>query len=299
MDYKQPLTHELASMFVRDYNALISLFGEEVVGKCLPRYTVGDFTTTAYARRDEGTDLYYAKQGYPVKNDRCYHDYDIYRTFGGKEYVAKERALSREYLVPSQYQSKAGDLLRDCLYEARPFLKTFDIDVYKLDGRTDNAEIYIKCESGEKTLSLYTPIKALLEGDWTAIEKRHTSYHREYYNPTRGKTEEEKQTLQGHLDRELAVLTSPTALRLKGYLDAKVTKPSAEDIEAAKARAQAKKQKKLISKSSKDYAVHYVDLLESWVDGYADSDSVINLLPQLREAIQGMKEKESTEVKAG
>lgn len=40
-------------------------------------------------------------------------------------------------------------------------------------------------------------------------------------------------------------------------------------------------------------------LLENWVEGYAGSEAVISLLPQLRDAIQGMKEKESTEAKAG
>jgi hypothetical protein len=190
-----------AKLYVRNYDNYVQVFGLDVFTKCLEPFDMEKFSIFKYVVRDGGEDHYFASHGYPVLCDNTIREFEEWKG----EWMRKVRKPAREYRVPNQYQLAEKDLLLSCLLEAFPYLKDFTFPTYHLDRADD--EIYIKTENGE---SLYVPIRALTEKDFSIIEKHMNEYFKWYYS-----TPDRKQ----YLDKALATLETETAKRLKAILE--------------------------------------------------------------------------------
>ena len=190
-----------AKMFVRNYKNFIEVFGEEIFEKAVANYTIEEFSTFQYVVRDEVLDRYYADRGYPVICDKTWWEFEEWKG----EWMKKVRKLAREYRVPCNYQLKEKNLLMDCILLVNPNLVNYKIDAYHLDRLTD--DIYVKCDNGK---SLYVPVKAITEKNYSLVVDRHTTYHKGYYN-----TADRKK----YLDEALATLETETAKALQKTIE--------------------------------------------------------------------------------
>ena len=195
------MTLQEAKMFVRNVNNFIEVFGEEIFEKAVANYDVKDFSTFKYVPRDEGTDRYYASKGYPVLCDKTSWEFEEHKG----EWMRKVRKLAREYRVPCSYQIHEKDLLKDCILLVNPNMANYKMSIYHLDCPTD--DIYVGCDNEQ---SLYVPVKAITEKNFSLVVDRHTSYHKGYYN-----TADRKE----HLDKALATLETETAKALQKTIE--------------------------------------------------------------------------------
>lgn len=195
------MTLQEAKMFVRNADNFIEVFGEELFKRAIANYDIEDFSTFQYVPRDGGSDRYYASKGYPVLCDKTSWEFEEYKG----EWMRKVRKLAREYRIPCNYQCHEKDLLRDCILLVNPNMAHYHMDIYHFDRPTD--DIYVKCNDGK---SLYVPVKAIIEKDFTLVVERHTTYHKGYYN-----TIDRKQ----YLDAALATLETETAKTLKKTIE--------------------------------------------------------------------------------
>jgi hypothetical protein len=194
------LNNETAKLYIRNYNNLVLFFGEKRVQKMARKFNEISFATTEYVVRGEGQDRYFANKGYPVVCDRTSWTFKEYRG----EWSRDVQKTARSYRIPSNYQSKEGELILACLVDMFPQLKGLEISAYHADSET--AEIYIKCENGK---SLYCPLMAFTKSDYNIIYDRHKKYHEWYYGGT-GREE--------YLKAELETLETATAQMLKELL---------------------------------------------------------------------------------
>lgn len=190
-----------AKMFVRNYKNFIEVFGEEIFEKAVEKYDIKDFSTPTYVVRDEGLDRYYADRGYPVICDKTWWEFEEWKG----EWMKKVRKLAREYRVPCNYQLHEKDLLSDCILLINPNMANYKMSIYHLDRPTD--DIYVVCDNDK---SLYVPVKAITEKNYSLVVDRHTTYHKGYYN-----TADRKQ----YLDEALATLETETAKALRKTIE--------------------------------------------------------------------------------
>ena len=194
------MTLQEAKMFIRNANNFIEMFGEELFEKAVANYSIKDFSTFEYVIYNGGQDNYYAKKGYPVLCDRTSHTFKEYKG----EWMREVLHLARKYRIPCHYQLHEKDLLRDCILLVNPNMANYQMSIYHLDGAK---EIYIKCDNGK---SLYVPVKAIVDKDYSLVEQRMNTYWSSYYN-----TPNRKQ----YLDAELATLKTKTAKALKKTIE--------------------------------------------------------------------------------
>ena len=195
------MTLQEAKMFVRNAKNFIEVFDEELFERAIANYDIEDFSTFEYVIRDGGQDNYYAKMGYPVLCDKTSWTFKEYKG----EWVREVRHLAREYRIPCRYQLHEKDLLKDCILLVNPNLANYHMDIYHLDRPTD--DIYVKCDNGK---SLYVPIKAITEKNFSLVVDRHATYHKGYYN-----TSDRKE----YLDAALATLETETAKALQKTIE--------------------------------------------------------------------------------
>jgi len=122
--------------------------------------------------------------------------------FGEELFAGVVRRFKIRDFLYDQPNRKEALLFRQCLLAARPFLRNFEMEVYPPDS--SNPDIYILCESD----SLFVPVKALLDGDWEAVENRMEELWKLY--PASG---------EEMFIRRLATLASMTGLRLKHCME--------------------------------------------------------------------------------
>lgn len=195
------MTLQEAKMFVRNAKNFIEVFGEQLFERAIANYDVKDFSTFEYVPRNEGCDSYYAKLGYPILCDKTSHTFKEYKG----EWVREVTKPAREYRVPCHYQLYEKDLLKDCILLVNPNMANYHMDMYHLDRPTD--DIYVKCDDGK---SLYVPVKAIVDKDFSLVVNRHTTYHKGYYNTIDRKS---------YLDAALATLETETAKALRKTIE--------------------------------------------------------------------------------
>ena len=190
-----------AKMFVRNTENYIEIFGEEIFERAIVNYDIKDFSTHQYVVRDEGTDRYYAQLGYPVLCDRTMWTFEEHKG----EWKREVQKLAREYRVPCHYQCNEKDLLKDCILLVNPNMANYKMSIYHLDRPTD--DIYVTCDNGK---SLYVPVKAIVDKNYSLVEERMNTYWPSYYNrPDR----------KENLDAELATLETETAKALQKTIE--------------------------------------------------------------------------------
>lgn len=194
------MTLQEAKMFVRNAKNFIEVFGEEIFERVVANYDIKDFSTFEYVPLENGCS-YYEKMGYPVICDRTSHTFKEYKG----EWMREVTKLAREYRVPCSYQLHEKELLKDCILIVNPSMANYIMNIYHLDNPTD--DIYVKCDNGK---SLYVPVKAIVNRDYSLVEERMRTYWPSYYNTPNRKE---------YLDAELATLETETAKALKKTIE--------------------------------------------------------------------------------
>lgn len=190
-----------AKMYVRNAKNFIEVFGEELFERAAANYDIKDFSTCKYVPRDEWYDRHYAEKGYPVLCDKTWWNFEEWKG----EWKREVRKLAKEYRVPCDYQLHEKDLLKDCILLVNPNMATYQMSMYHLDQPTD--DIYVKCDNGK---SLYVPIKAIVDKNYSLVENRMNTYWPLYYN-----TPDRKE----YLEAELATLKTETAKALQKTIE--------------------------------------------------------------------------------
>ena len=137
-----------------------------------------------------------------------------YATVKGHQYERTERVNSAWSIRQrAQYQSlKHGKLMYSLLSNRFSWFKDFKWTLYQLDRVDDDIYMTVtpKKDNNHQTgSSLYVPIMALINSDWSLIDERVTKYFKSYYNtPDRAE----------FLKSALATLECPEALKLKKVL---------------------------------------------------------------------------------
>lgn len=168
----------------------------------------------------------------PAEYQGLKHSKILFTLFSNKwgwfnSFTKQEECSIKKYLsdlpisqIPAEYQNLTpSELRREYLIEK----EMKECSLWKIYEMREDGEIYLKTSLG----TLYVPIKALANSDFSIIEKRMVDYWSSYYRPNlsgyglnhRGRTEEQYLAdQQKQLDEHLAILKSPEALKLKKLL---------------------------------------------------------------------------------
>ncbi len=166
--------------FLRNYDKLVEMFGQELVDEGLARYTDGQLTETKdYPLENaNGRSLNPGKPYGPhIYLGRTAAHYRFVNEDGWEKYVFVK---VERYIVPNQYQRsyQAERIVKPAMLTLYPWLSEFKLQIYGMDFYANHAEeFYVnlsKAYSGHKTL--YVPYKAFMEGDVAAIIKRNEGY---------------------------------------------------------------------------------------------------------------------------
>lgn len=187
------LTYEDAVKYFRNFKYYPSIFSKKTLEKALEKRKLKDF---AEVKTVFGNVEYYTKNGYPIVGQGMRKK---------KEHKAGwERTIDAQgvdLLLPSQYQLKEGEFLKDCLILEYPYLNKYPITTYSLD-ESSHSEFYVdvKDAKGNKKGSLYIPYRALKERSPEIAIKRMTEYFTGYY----GKNSEALKNQLGLMDTKMA-----------------------------------------------------------------------------------------------
>lgn len=175
--------------FLKNYDKLVEMFGQDLVDEGLMRYNMRQLC-------DEYQIPLQDVNGRPADNvrDKPYQKPHIF--------LGKKRAYYRfvnstgweksmptpvtEWQVPAQYQHtyQVENIVRPALLKLHPWLANFKLAIYALDFYNGyDQDFYVKLgvnywKSGFDCL--YVPMKAFLAGDVDAIVARNESYFKDY-----------------------------------------------------------------------------------------------------------------------
>lgn len=206
--------------WLRDKKELVELFGEQEVIDALSQTGY-----TSDSHPISSTEYYEFEPQWVTPRERTNGQPRVEekkkKVNGREEWV---KITKHEWRIPSSYQSGVvSEIMRMILAKKISWFKEFEWAVYgNLSG---NSEIYLhtgydhdKWEGQE--LSLYVPLKALLDRDWKAIEKRNMEYWKEYTHPSDRKwnNREEDPTCQEVYDGYIEVFKTPVVQKFKQLL---------------------------------------------------------------------------------
>jgi hypothetical protein len=170
--------------FLRNYDKLVDMFGQELVDQGLARYTDGQLTETKdFPLEDSnGRSLNPGKPYGPhIYVGRTYTHHRFVNSQGWEKSVL---VPVERYTVANQYQHnyQAQHIVKPAMLEMYPWLSEFELSIFSIDFCESGVkEFYVKLSetySGHK--SLYVPYKAFMEGDVEAIVKRNEEYLKWY-----------------------------------------------------------------------------------------------------------------------
>lgn len=168
----------LVKKYFTPYEFLRTWFREEdILLSCSRHMTERDLVQENAVRlTNDGAIRYYERPESEAEFIResveCVPTYDKQ----GRQYMISDRVKCRVYRVKNQYQgTRHGDVILDLLYGKYPELAQFGFSAYEYNEYRGSLsyEIYPKNH-------IYTPFRALMEGDAEAIKKRNTEYAKSY-----------------------------------------------------------------------------------------------------------------------
>lgn len=180
------ITWEEADRYIRGWKVWEESFSKSTLEWVLENISIGDICAVHYIPEEHATpDSYYEKH-YEREEVVRSHSFEEYQ--GDTDFHRTVSLPAVGYRVPYQYQNvgKLKTVYKKALLRDYPYLKEYKFESYVPDVGNSSNEIYVKLtyknDKGEDvTVSLYTPVKALVEKDSMQIYKRHWSYNGEYY----------------------------------------------------------------------------------------------------------------------
>lgn len=194
------LTKVTAAIFVRNWANIAAFFDSKVLTQAVHQFKVRDFATFDYVRRERlGQLQHYDSKGYILLTPEPVMAYVTeYSDHNGGGWERRVQKLCYEYIVADNYQVKEKDLIKTACEFEFPYLQKFLVSHYHMDSPATRkevetlkkergvgykswygAECYVRIGAG---MSLYVPYMALKEKDPEIIIKRHSEYHKSYYN---------------------------------------------------------------------------------------------------------------------
>lgn len=178
------ITPEDASRYLYDWNIWEETFSKETIDWVLANVSIGDICAIHYVPKDRANSYY--EEHYERECIVNSHPFEEYQ--GNTDFHRTVYLPAIGYRVRYQYQSvgNLAKIYKQALIRDFPYLKDYKFESYTPKYGNKLHEIYIKLtykdENGEDvTVSLYTPVKALVEKDAMLIYKRHWSYNGDYY----------------------------------------------------------------------------------------------------------------------
>lgn len=166
--------------FLRNYDKLVELFGQQLVDVGLSRYTDSDLTEHLDFPLEDarGITLNPGKPYGPhiyIGRTRASHRFVNNDGWEKSVYVPVER-----YLVPNQYQNihQVNYIVKPAMMTLYPWLTDFNLNIYSIQFyEIQHNEFYVKLSkeySGHTCL--YVPYNAFMDGDVAAIIRRNEEY---------------------------------------------------------------------------------------------------------------------------
>lgn len=175
--------------FLKNYDMLVELFGQDLVDEGLLSYSM-------YQLCDEYQIPLQDAYGRPAANvlDKPYHKVYIslgkkhthYRFVNNQGWEKSVATPVTSWQVPAQYQHthQARHIVRPALHKLRPWLHAFRLHIYPMEFyQNRDQDFYVKLGANYWKGGfdcLYVPIKAFLAGDVDAIIKRNETYFKDY-----------------------------------------------------------------------------------------------------------------------
>lgn len=179
------ITLEEASRYLYDWNIWEETFTEETIKWVLANVSIGDICAIHYVPKDYAANSYY-EQHHKRECEDSFHHFEEYQ--GNTDFHRTVYLPAIGYRVSYQYQNigNLAKIYREALIRDFPYLKDYKFKSYTPRYGNKLHEIYIsltyKDENGEDvTVTLYTPVKALVEKNAMLIYKRHWEYNGDYY----------------------------------------------------------------------------------------------------------------------
>ena len=176
-----PLTLKQKIKFFRSYKSFVKYFPVASVNRELDKLKPGDLVKELQLPHTDW-------KGSAMLSDKPTHMGDAIESIGTKqtyytyykgEWQRTALVICSCYRVPSNYQNlPQGKMLLSLLREVRPFLQSFGMACYEINGHENSLnEFYLELGTkAEGHGSLYVPYEAFLAGDIDAIEKRNKDY---------------------------------------------------------------------------------------------------------------------------
>lgn len=225
MDSK--LSKKRAAIFVHNWKNIEGFFNPQILTQAVNKFTVRDFATFEYIPKEQLGRIYAReRQGFPCITPEPVRAYITeYSNHDGGGWERRVQKLCYEFIVKDNYQLKEKDLIKIACELEFPYLQKFLVSHYHMDNpatrkevesykkeRGDGyrnwygAECYVRIGAG---MSLYVPYMALKEKDPEIIIKRHSEYHKSYYN---------RKGCEEILKKELDLLETKEAKKFFAYV---------------------------------------------------------------------------------
>lgn len=179
------ITWEEAARYIRNWDTWEKTFSQTTLEWIVENLSIGDICAVHYVPECQVNDNSYYEKNYERECAVRSHSFEEYQ--GNTDFHRTVYLPAIGYRVPYQYQSVTlGKIFKAALIREFPYLKDYKFEAYAPSCGNSLNEIYIKLtykdEAGENvTVTLYTPVKALVEKNAMLIYKRHWSYNGEYY----------------------------------------------------------------------------------------------------------------------
>ena len=176
---------EEADRYIRSWEIWEKSFSQHTLEWVIENLSIGDICAVHYVPQEYATPNSYYEKNYERECIDPRHSFEEYQ--GNTDFHRTVYLPAIGYRVPYQYQNvgNLAKIYKEALVRDYPYLKDYNFESY-VPSYGNPPEIYIKLtyknNKGEDvTVTLYTPVKALVEKDAMQIYKRHWSYNGDYY----------------------------------------------------------------------------------------------------------------------
>lgn len=179
------ITWEEAGRYINNWNLWEECFSKSTLEWVLENLSIGDICAIHYVPQECVTFNGYWEKNYERECIENRHHFEEYQ--GNTDFHRTVYLPAIGYRVPYKYQNvgKLAKVYREALIRDYPYLKDYKFESY-VPSYSTTVEIYIKLtyknNKGEDvTVTLYTPVRALMEKKSELIFTRHWDYNNDYY----------------------------------------------------------------------------------------------------------------------
>ena len=174
---------ENAKKYINNWDKWLEIFPEEIINRLVNEVIkISDVCAIQYVPTSANSGNFY--ETHYTRLPEIKRNHKFIEIWG--EWTRDHYEDAYQYIVPLTYQSVyLRKAFNEAILMAYPYLKKYKFDAYVPTYGSGSCDIYIKMPykyNGEEvTVSLYCPLKALLEKNPEMIYQRHFGYNSNYY----------------------------------------------------------------------------------------------------------------------